>query len=104
MGARWIGALFRWCRVAQPPGAGVAPFQGLRIICYGSPGAMPQAGIGCSFGASRGGVWGDGGVVWVGCVVPFQGLGIFCYGAPGAMPQAGIGCSFGASGEGGWGG
>jgi hypothetical protein len=63
MEARWIGALFRWCRVAQPPGAGVARFQGLRIFCYWSPGAMPQAGIGCSFGAS-GGV--DGEVrVWV---------------------------------------
>ena len=35
------------------------PFQGLRMFCYGSPGAMPQAGMGCSFGASGRwcGVW-----------------------------------------------
>ena len=41
-------------------GALVAPFQGWRMFCCGSPGAMPQAGIGCSFGAIRGGVGGDG--------------------------------------------
>ena len=51
-------------------GVGVAPFQGLGIFCYGSPGAMPQAGIGCSFGASGG--WC---VVWVWW--PFQGLRMF---------------------------
>ena len=42
-------------------GALVAPFQGWRMFCCGSPGAMPLAGIGCSFGASGGsGAW-----VWV---------------------------------------
>ena len=66
MEARWIGALFRWCRVAQPPGAGVAPIQGLRICCDGAPGAMPQAGLGCSFGAIGGGAAPAGAVVYCG--------------------------------------
>ena len=46
------GALGRWGDEVRYSGVGVAPFQGLRMFCYGSPGAMPQAGIGCSFGAS----------------------------------------------------